>query len=60
MKTVYGDYASKVFDAILGDRNYCNELLALQTKIPTGCKNEYLSHYIQVWNKFLSIEWDDF
>ena len=58
MKTIYGDYASKVFDVILGDRACCSELLDLQTRIPSGCKNEYISHYTQVWNKFLSIEWD--
>lgn len=58
MRTVYGDYANKVFDVILGNKEYCAELLLLQTKTPTGCKKEYFTHYAQVWNKFLSIEWD--
>lgn len=57
MKTVYGDYAGKVFNVILGDSKYCNELQKLYFTIPRECKRKNISDYIQVWNKFLSIEW---
>ena len=58
MKTIYGDYANIVFDVMSTKKGYFGELLSIQSQVPVSCRKDYFAHYIQVWNKFLSIEWD--
>ena len=56
MKTIYGDYANIVFDVMSTKKGYFGELLSIQSQVPVSCRKDYIVHYIQIWNKFLSIE----